>query len=91
MERQNVKEKKLVPPKKKWSGDIFFFLIKNFNHGKIEEANPSSIKLICCGLKQLWFSGINCKPTVDSKRVKDQCIFNVIQLHTLSSIKQQNV
>ena len=51
--------------KQKWCGEIkknccfkkiewrnnLFFLIKNFNHGKIEAANPSSIKLFCCGLR----------------------------------------
>ena len=40
-------------PKKKWSGEIHIFFMKNFNHSKIEAANPSSIKLICCGLIKL--------------------------------------
>ena len=40
--------KKIGASKKKWSSELFF--IKNFNHGKIEAANPSSIKLICCSM-----------------------------------------
>ena len=43
-------EKKNCAPKNKIERRNIFFLIKNFNHAKIEAANPSSIKLICCGL-----------------------------------------
>ena len=50
MERRNKKIiiKKIGASKKKWSSELFF--IKNFNHGKIEAANPSPIKLICCSM-----------------------------------------
>ena len=41
--------KKLLSPKK-MERRIYFFLIKKLYHGKIEAANPSSIKLIYCGL-----------------------------------------
>ena len=42
--KQQLKKKKKIYRKNGASGEDFY-------HGKIETANPSSIKLICCGPK----------------------------------------